>query len=168
MNKRQKFSIKVIIIIVLIIILLLSVFRAFWFWWDTYIDLDNMEYLKLAWKIEIAEPKKIDYIFTREYPEGEDLEIWYYEEYQIEEIAKNKSFKKIDENAKALEEILKEYVEILDSERKELFDSYVNIEDILDKNNYFAYETEEFEEASYILLILDCDTGKMYYFTNIY
>lgn len=123
--------------------------------------------LYINWGINIPRANNVNIIYNYEFREGEDLEIWNYKTEDIEKIAKNDNFKSIDEeNKEIIEEKLNDYYRILDDNEKKLFNTNVDVQALLLPNNHFAYISED--DITWLLLILDSENCKLYYFSNIY
>lgn len=165
-KKRKIFIITIACIILVMYMIGMSIFHIKFI---QYMNPDAITYLSRNWEINIPEPNKIEKIYNREFPEGEDLEIWHYEEKSIREIIDNNRFKEIDEqNKEFVLQKIDSYYGVLDDDEERLFNEYVNIESLVREENYFAFNTDKSNEASWILLILDYKTGKLYYFVNVY
>jgi len=159
-----KKSIRNLIMVICIIILNIAIIFTYKFFFIN----ENVN-LSINWKIDIPKPKNIEVLYNYEYRDGEDLEIWYYEKENIEEIVNNNNFKNIDEENKSfIYQKMNDYYIILDEDKKKLFDENVSIERLITEENYFAFNTSKDNEESWILLILDYKTGKLYYFVNVY
>jgi len=167
MKKKRKIFINTIACIILVMYMIgMSIFHIKFI---QYMNSDPITYVSSEWNINLPKPNKIEKIYNREFPEGEDLEIWYYEDESIKEIINNSSFKEIDEQSKEfVQQKVDSYYGPLDDDDERLFDEYINVESLVKKGNYFAFNTDKDGGASYILLILDCKTGKLYYFIDIY
>lgn len=154
MRRKYMISLAIILIVVCIIIIFLNNHRIT---------------LHINWKIYLPKPQKIDIIYNFQYREGEDLEIWKYDEKDIKKITNKEIFKNIDEtNKEFIQQKLKEYYEILNDTNKQLFNDNVNTLSLLDKSNYFAYISKENDIRTWLLLIINSKTNEMYYFSNIY
>ena len=154
MRRKYIISLAIILIVVCIIIIFLNNHRI-----TLYIN----------WKIYLPKPQKIDIIYNFQYREGEDLEIWKYDEKDIKKITNKEIFKNIDETNKGfIQQKLKEYYEVLSDTNKQLFNDNVNTLLLLDKSNYFAYISKENDIRTWLLLIINSKTNEMYYFSNIY
>lgn len=167
MKKKRKIFIIIIACIILIMYMIgMSIFHIRFI---QYMNPDPITYVSREWNINLPKPNKIEIIYSREFPEGEDLEIWHYQEESIREIINNSSFKEIDEeNKEFVRQKIDSYYSPLDDDDERLFDEYINVESLVRKENYFAFNTDKDGGASYILLILDCKTGKLYYFIDTY
>lgn len=146
-----------VIVIILFIILMLG------------LPTDKNDNLKTVWGINIPKANKVEIIYNYKYPDGEDLEIWNYEEEKVKEIINNNKFKNIDEQDKSfIQEHMEDYYRILDDNEKNLFNKNVDISSLLVKENYFAFTTQKEDERSWLLLILDTKNCKLYYVSNVY
>ena len=122
--------------------------------------------LYINWSIKLPKPNKVDIIYNYTYREGEDLEIWHYNEIKTNKIINNKSLKKIDKIHKEfIRQKLKDYYMILDDNEKELFNTNVNVDSLLEEENYFIYSERD---ETWILLLLDYENKNLYYFSNVW
>lgn len=122
--------------------------------------------LYINWNIKLPKPNKVDVVYNYQYREGEDLEIWHYNDKKINKIINNKSSKKIDKiNKEFIKQKLNDYYIILDDNEKDLFNTNVNIDFLIQEENYFIYYEKD---KSWILLVIEYKSKNMYYFNNIW
>lgn len=122
--------------------------------------------LYINWNIKLPKPNKVDVIYNYQYREGEDLEIWHYNDKKINKIINNKSSKKIDKiNKEFIKQKLNDYYIVLDDNEKDLFNTSVNIDFLIQEENYFIYYEKD---KSWILLVIEYKSKDMYYFNNIW
>lgn len=150
-----------VIIVFLIILVSLFVF--------IFMINNNIRFLyKTNWNIDIPNAKRVNIIDTFTFRDGEDFSILYYEEKELAEIIDNDAFKNIDEQSKIfIKGKLDDFYEILDEDNKNLFNSNIEIDNLLVGENYFTYANKE-DGTSGILLILDYKNSKMFSFESIY
>jgi hypothetical protein len=77
---------KIRIIILLILILVISFIVI-----DAKIDHNNI-LLKINWDIWLSKPNNVEIIYNFDYREGDDFEIWTYNDSKIDSIKENKIF----------------------------------------------------------------------------
>ena len=125
--------------------------------------------MNINWKIDVPRPNKVDVICNYDVGlDGQYLKIWYYNESKIKKIINNNAFKNIDEQSEIfIKQKIEEYYETLDDTNKNLFDTNIDINILLAKENYFLYIRRK-DDTSWILLILDYKNNKMLSFENIY
>lgn len=122
--------------------------------------------LYINWNIKLPKPNKVDVVYNYQYREGEDLEIWHYNDKKINKIINNKSSKKIDKiNKEFIKQKLNDYYIVLDDNEKDLFNTNVNIDFLIQEENYFIYYEKD---KSWILLVIEYKSKNMYYFNNIW
>lgn len=155
-SMRKKYLI--ILVILLIIVSIIFVFIS-----------SPRIVIYINWKVYLPKPQKIDVIYNFEFNEGEDLEIWYYSKKRIEKIINNDIFKTVDErNKDFIRQKLNDYYEVLDDKEKSLFNANIYIDSLLVDGNYYIYSNKEYNNKTEMLLILDYENNKLYYFNNVY
>lgn len=165
-KKKNIFMLTIMSIILVIYIIGMTILNIKFI---RYINPSPITYVSIAWEIDLPKPDKMEIIYGRGSAEGEDLEIWQYNEEEIKDIINNSSFKKIDEqNKEFVLQKINSYYDGARPEEEKLFDENIDVECLVVEGNYFAFNTDKSNEASWILLILDYKTGKLYYFVNVY
>lgn len=127
--------------------------------------------LFMFWLIEIysncgvwlKNPKKTDIIFRYEYKKGKDLEIFYYDD--ISDLTKSSDFKKIGNDRTKVNNLIINYYNQLNLDQKSKFDKNVEIDELINSENYYFYEnsTAIKNNDRYVLMIADKHDNKLYY-----
>ncbi len=123
----------------------------------------------INWNIKIPKAYKVDVIYSYEFRDGEDLEIWHYDKRKIEKMINSGNFTMVDEkNQSFIIKKLDEYHQSLDQNEKNLFESNVDINSLVIKENYFLFlNKNEKHNLTWTLLILDFKNKQIYYFNNV-
>lgn len=163
MRNIIKYALRTVIVITGFIIILIIVCVLVNF------IIGNEGAMNINWKIDVPRPHKVDVICNYDVGlDGQYLKIWYYNESKIKKIINNNAFKNIDEQSEIfIKQKIEEYYETLDDTNKNLFDTNIDINILLAKENYFLYIRRK-DDTSWILLILDYKNNKMLSFENIY
>lgn len=159
MNSKKKIVLYIIIFMIIVLVFLMLPFLV----------IDERRALYINWDINMPKAQKAKSIFYDGIVDREGLEIWEYSDKEISEILNSKEFLNIDDQSR--EFFIKElniYYQSLSEDNKKLFDANVNIEALLNKNNYYKYKRKEAEYGSWLLIILEENSKKVYCFTSIY
>lgn len=115
----------------------------------------------INWNKYIPIPDNTKVIYNYNYREGQDLDIWQYNNNKTNKIKNLNYFKKM--NKKNVEKQIKEYYKKLDEQEKKLYNKNININELTNNKNYYAF-LDVPKENRYILLILDTNENKLYLF----
>lgn len=160
-NKEWLIIKKKVTLIIFIVILIIIVAILFF----NYRFSTNVVY-KERWGLNLPNHKKKKYII---HSSGAGDYMWFkilnYDRSDIEKIINLESFKIVDDELieKYNSIVNKCFILYLDEEKKELFDSNFNTEDLFVKSNYYAFFELEDEYRYYFeILVLDTKDNKLY------
>lgn len=139
--------------------------------WITFIltilyNFSDSIFLKINWDIYLPKPSENNIIYRFDYREGDDLEIWEYNNSKVEKIKKNDKFTVItDVNITDVKDYMNTYYDELgNDEKKSKFNNNIDINKIVVQGNYYSLIKEN---DNYLLLLLDITDNKMYYLNHI-
>jgi len=144
--------------IVLIIFLLL-----------TFLFTENIRigYL-IDYGIYFPKPISMNNIYHFEFREGDDFDIWLYEESKFNKVISKKDFDLIvDENISDIKNKIIEYYNGLDKEEMKLFKEHANIDELVNKNNYYLYKVSKTDNKTFKIIIADSASKKLYFFNTV-
>lgn len=125
---------------------------------------DDRNALYLNWKIWLPKPTNVNTIFQYEYRDGTTFEIWSYEQ-DIQKFISKKKFKRIiKKNYNEIKEQLTDYYERLDKTNEKLFNENVSYDQLLSQSNYVLYKFDKSNKKSFILIIAEPKSNKLYLF----
>jgi hypothetical protein len=158
---RCRLKIKIFIIIGIILISMGLVSRC-----------NNAMLLEINWELRVPNPKSIEVIYNFEYREGNDFEIWTYDSSDIEDMKEYDKFKIITEgNIDLVKGFFKKYYDDLsyDEEKISKFKENFSIENEIKEDNYYLLikDDEGTIDEDFLLLYLDVENNKVYYFASV-
>mgnify|MGYP004659116269 FL=1 len=150
-------------IILLILILLCCYWIVFYYLCFLYKKNGLLIEIYCNCGVWLQKPEKTDVIFRYEYKKGKDLEIFYYDD--INTITKLSDFKKIGKNKQKVNNLIINYYNQLNLDQKSKFDNNVEIDELINSENYYFYEnsTAIKNNDRYVLMIADKLNNKLYY-----
>lgn len=117
--------------------------------------------------IYLPKPEIMTSIYQYTYQDGEDLNIWRYNEKNFNKVLSKKKFYQInDSNIKKIEEKVIDYYNGLDENETKLFNKNVDIEKIVSLNNYYFYKESKKDNQTFLIIIADCASKKLYFFNK--
>ena len=118
--------------------------------------------------IFLPKPEAMTTIYHYPFREGEDFDIWTYDEKNFYKLISKKYFYKIDENnIETVRKIILDYYNDLDENEKSLFDKNVDINELIDINNYYFYKLSNDDNQIFIIIIADCFSKNAYMFNHV-
>lgn len=123
--------------------------------------------INIKWNLNIPLEQESKAIYRYDFSATKDFHILKYDKSKdlLETLNEEQNFTKIETKyVSKLKEILKIYYESLDESEKKLFDANVNIENLLQDQNYYIYR--EITGKNYLLLVMDPDEHDIYYFNS--
>jgi|GEM_PF-3948008 len=126
--------------------------------------------LNTNWGTYLPPPKEKDTIFSFDYREGDDFEIWEYSKSKIENIKEKKGFTSItSNNIEDVRDIVNEYYEDLeyDKDLQYKFNENFSTDNIVVEGNYYSLTKGNEKPGCYLLMVLDVNTNKIYYLNHI-
>lgn len=126
-------------------------------------------YYNKEWGVNLPEPYRREKIYAFEFKDEPELKIWYYDEGKIKEIINDNNLKKIDEqNKEFILNKIDEHYSPLEEEKKQLFKCNVpHKNSLMSEENYYYFKKND-NDASWLLLILENETGKVYFIHTYY
>lgn len=133
---------------------------------------NNAAILKINWGLKVPNPKSIEVIYNFEYREGNDFEIWTYESSDVENMKDYDEFKIITEdNIDLVKGFFKKYYDDLsyNEEKISQFEENFSIESEIKEDNYYVLikDDEGTIGEDFLLLYLDVENNKVYYFASV-
>ncbi len=118
--------------------------------------------------IYLPKPETVTTIYHYTFREGEDFDIWTYSEKNFYKLISKKYFYKIDENnIETVRKIILDYYDDLDEKEKSLFDQNVDINGLMNINNYYFYKLSKDDHQIFAIVIADYSTKNVYMFNHV-
>lgn len=119
--------------------------------------------------IVLPSPKSIDTVYRFDFREGEDLEIWLYNNKAFNKVISKKYFLKINEdNSVKVREFITKYYENLNVDEKEMFDENVDISSLVNSNNFYYLDIDKNDERTFLLILADVENKKLYFCNTVW
>lgn len=119
-------------------------------------------YFHKQWKVWLPEPNTVVELLPDENAgmDGYSLACWNYSSVKMEKIIQNNHFKKITEEE--IMPLLERYKQYVEDSNKDLFEKKLDIERLLEHENYYAYFNDEDHLFHFTILITDIRNNRLY------
>lgn len=118
--------------------------------------------------IYLPKPETMTSVYNYAFRKGEDLDIWEYSEKNFNKVISKKYFYQInDNNIEDINEKVVNYYKELDGSEKKLFDKNIDINKIINANNYYFLKETTEDSQTFLIIIADSSNRKLYFFNMV-
>lgn len=129
-------------------------------------------FLRTNWNVVIPEPKKETVIYSIEFREGNEFEVWEFGEDGLSAIKSSEQFTEIsDSNIAEVKELLEFQYEAATEEEQIKFNENFSIDTTLKTGDFFCHRIRDkgiIADEDELLIYVDSSTGIVYYMTDVW